>query len=132
MAESACHSYPIRLHQILVEIVVGVCVITFGIPALLGFLVEIRVREKAESDHPRGIPIVRSYRYILAARSDFHTRVLRLVLEWVGPAVRISHVEPETITIRTRAGSALETGFVYETHILPSVVTAILKTRVVG
>ncbi len=98
MAECACHSYPIRLHQFLVEIVVGVCVIAFGIPALLGLLVEIWVREKAESNNPRGIPIVRSYRYILAARSDLYTRVLRLILEWVGPAVRIPHVKPETIT----------------------------------
>src|SRR3990172_7760660 len=116
MAESACHSYPVRLHQILVEIVVGVGVIAFGIPALLGLLVEIRVREKAESHNPRGIPIVRSCRYILAARSDFHTRILCLVLERVGPTVRIAHVEPEAITIRTRAGAVPETGFVYDTH----------------
>ena len=132
VTEGAGHADPVRLHQVLRQVVVGVVVVPLGIPPLGGRLIEGGVREEAQADDAARLPVVRPHRQVLAAGANRHPRILRLVLEGIGGTVGPALVEPEPVALRVGAGGLLEARLVDQAEVVPAVVPAELERRVRG
>src|SRR5262249_37774379 len=98
VAEATRHAYAIGADQILAVVVARVVVGSFGVPFLRRCLFEIRIREQAKPDDSRRISVVRTHGQLAvrqpASGADLYARVLLLVLERIGRAVRRALVEP--------------------------------------
>ena len=102
MTEAAGHSDPVGAHQLLREVIARVVVEPLGIPFFCCGLVEIGIGEEAQSDDPGRVPVIRSRRDVLAARADRDAGVFFCILERVGRAIGVAHVEPQPIALRVR------------------------------
>src|ERR1035438_5674438 len=104
MAEGARHSYAIRPDQVLVVVVIGIGVVTVCVPLLSGGFIEIGIGEQAQTNDACGIPVVRANRDVFSASAYLHARILAFILERIWRTVGVAAVEPQTVSIRVRAG----------------------------
>src|SRR5260370_13800254 len=98
MAKTAGNPDPVWSDELLRQIIVGVVVIAFSVPLARRGFVEVGVGEKAQSDDPARVPVIRSGRDVLAARANGDARVFLGILKRIGRAVHAPHVEPQPIT----------------------------------
>src|SRR5206468_5573360 len=94
------------------------------IPFFRRRLIEVGIREEPQPDDAAGVTVDRSDRQVLASRPDRYTRILLLVLERIGSAIRTTPIEPETESLLVGPGGLLEARLVDQPQIEPPVVAA--------
>ena len=94
MTETAGHTHPIRLDELFVVVVGGIGVIAFGIPALGGGFVELRIRKQPQADDTGRVTVVGADGHVLASGTDLDPGILRFVLERIGRTGVASAIEP--------------------------------------
>src|SRR5271165_1335449 len=129
MAEAARHPYPVWPHQVLVLVISLIRVVPVCIPALGRSLVEVRIREKPQAYDAGLITVIRAHSQFFAvgtngltARANLHARILLLILEWIGFAVRAALIDPQPPSLWIGAGRFFKTGIIDQAQVLPAFV----------
>ncbi len=132
MTKAAGNADAVGPHQLLRQVVVAVVVEPLGIPFFCCGLVEVGIGEEPQSDDPGRVSVIGSRRDILAARADRDAGVFFGILERIGRAIGVAHIEPQPIALRVGSRRLGETRLVDQPEIIPPVVTAVFQSGVGG
>ena len=130
VTEAARHADPVRLHQILRQVVARVLVEALRVPFLRRRLVEVGIGEQAQADDAGSPAVERTDRQVLAARADGHPGIFLFVLERIRRAITAAVIQPQAEARRIRAGRLVEAGLVDQAEVVPAIVAVALQAGI--